>query len=102
MVTVRRALPGDAHELLSLVEALAHYEQLTPPDTGARARLTIDLFGPHPRIEAYLAEVSTTIVGYAFAFESYSSFLALPTLYMEDLFVLPEARSAGAGGKLVG
>jgi GNAT superfamily N-acetyltransferase len=100
MVTVRRAESGDAPELLSLVEALAHYERLPPPDPQARERLARDLFGERPRMEAFLAETPEKIAGYAFVFETYSSFLALPTLYLEDLFVLPEYRSRGAGGAL--
>lgn len=100
MVTVLRAETRHTAPLLRLVEALARYERLPPPDQHAQERLVHDLFGPSPRIEAFLAEASGEIVGYAFVFESYSSFLALPTLYMEDLFVLPEARELGAGSAL--
>jgi len=62
-----------------------------------------DCFGDRPRFEVYLAEVDAeqagapVAVGYAFVFEMYSSFLALPTLYLEDIFVLPEYRGLGAG-----
>jgi GNAT superfamily N-acetyltransferase len=51
----------------------------------------------HPRFDAYLAEIDGVAAGYAFVFETYSSFLALPTLYLEDLFVLPEYRKRKAG-----
>ena len=100
MVTVRSAHADDANALLSLVEALARYEQLPPPDREARERLLRDLFGPRPRMEALLAESDGILCGYAFVFETYSSFLALPTLYLEDIFVLPECRSHGAGRAL--
>jgi GNAT superfamily N-acetyltransferase len=53
--------------------------------------------GEHPRFDAYLAELDERDVGYAFVFETYSSFLALPTLYLEDLFVLPEYRKKKVG-----
>lgn len=96
-VLVRRAEPGDAEEMLRLIVALAEYEKLTPPDEAARRRLVNDAFGERPRFEVFLAEVDGRIVGYAFVFETYSTFLALPTLYLEDLFVMPECRGRKAG-----
>lgn len=94
---VRKARPTDAATLLSLVDALAVYEKLLPPDDEAQSRLIHDLFGKRPRIEAYIGEWDGRGVGYAFVFETYSSFLALPTLYLEDLFVLPEFRNRKVG-----
>jgi GNAT superfamily N-acetyltransferase len=96
-ITVRRAVPADGGVILSLVEALAAYEKLEPPDREAGERLLGDLFSATPRIECYIAEDGRRAVGYAFVLETYSSFLALPTLYLEDLFVLPEARGKKAG-----
>jgi len=96
-ITVRRAAAPDAETFLSLVDALADYEKLDRPTPDARERLTRDAFGPKPRIEAWLAEENGTAIGYAITFESYSSFLALPTLYLEDLFILPEYRKRKAG-----
>jgi GNAT superfamily N-acetyltransferase len=95
--TVRKALPSDGTLILSLVEALAAYEKLTPPDQEARKRLLTDLFSLRPRIDCYIAESDGEPSGYAFVLETYSSFLALPTLYLEDLFVLPECRGKKAG-----
>jgi len=95
--TVRKARPEDAPTLLSLVDALAAYEKLPAPDDTAKSRLINDMFGERPRIEAYIGEWGGRGVGYAFVFETYSSFLALPSLYLEDLFVLPEFRSRKVG-----
>ena len=95
--TVRQATPADAETILTLVDALADYEKLARPDAGARRRLISDMFNERPRINGFLAEYGGKAVGYAFVFETYSSFLALPTLYLEDLFVLPEYRSKKAG-----
>jgi GNAT superfamily N-acetyltransferase len=100
-VTVRRARGEDAETVLELIRALAEYERLEPPDAEACARLIEDGFGERPRFEAYLAEMDGAAVGYAIVFESYSTFLARPTLYLEDLFVRPEARRRGAGGALL-
>ena len=100
-ITVRRAARLDAPRLLSLIDALADYERLERPDAEARARLVADGFERDPpRFEAYLAEQEDATVGYAIVFETYSSFLARPTLYIEDLFVLPEARCHGVGSAL--
>ena len=94
---VRRAVPEDAQAILTLVDALADYEKLARPTAAARERLVRDLFGPKPRLECSLVFLDGYPVGYAFTFETYSSFLALPTLYLEDLFVLTEARGRKAG-----
>jgi GNAT superfamily N-acetyltransferase len=94
---VRPATPADTPAILSLVLGLAEYEKLPPPDVAARERLIRDMFSTPPRIQAFLAEIEGIPAGYAFVFETYSSFLALPTLYLEDLFVLPEFRSRKAG-----
>ncbi len=102
-VSVRRAHAGDADALLALVDALADYEKLPRPDAGARARLIRDGFETAPpRFSVFVAEAENAPapVGYAIYLETYSSFLARPTLYIEDLFVLPDARGSGAGRAL--
>jgi GNAT superfamily N-acetyltransferase len=96
-VRIRKAARTDAQAILKLVRSLAEYEKLPPPDAGANARLINDLFSGSPRIQAYLGEYEGTVGGYALVFETYSSFLALPTLYLEDIFVLPEFRSRKLG-----
>jgi len=103
-ITVRSARREDADALLSLVDALADYESLARPDEAARARLIADGFErTTPRFGTLLAEDGNGhAVGYAFYLETYSSFLAKPTLYIEDLFVLPETRGKGAGSALFG
>jgi GNAT superfamily N-acetyltransferase len=97
---VRAATRSDAESLLALVDALADYEQLPRPGSAARARLAEDAFGAHQRIEVLLALDDGRPVGYALFFETYSSFLALPTMYLEDLFVHPDARGARHGYRL--
>lgn len=92
-----------AASFCQLVVALAEFEKLAPPDAAAQARLVEDALGEKPRIEVWLAFVGdeTAPCGYAIFVETYSSFLALPTLYIEDVFVLPEHRKCGVGGTLL-
>jgi GNAT superfamily N-acetyltransferase len=82
-----------------LIDALADYEKLERPSSAARERLQKDLF-EHNRVQAWLAWVDNKAVGYTIVCETYSSFLALPTLYLEDLFVLPDHRGQGIGARL--
>ncbi len=96
-LVIRPAIPADAETILHLVRGLADYERLPPPDKAARDRLIRDMFSTPPRIQAFLAEYEGVSAGYAFVFETYSSFLAFPTLYLEDLFVLPEYRKKKVG-----
>ena len=100
---LRRAELADAQDLLDLVCELAEYEKLTPPDADAQARLVEDAFGAKPRFEAWLCftEESSRPAGYAILLETYSSFLARPTLYLEDVFVRLEFRKRGIGGALL-
>jgi GNAT superfamily N-acetyltransferase len=100
MPLVRKAIASDEPAILALIDALADYEKLGRPSPEARARLTRDLFGPKPRIECFLAFMDGYPVGYAIILETYSSFLALPTLYLEDLFVLEEYRKRNVGRAL--
>jgi len=107
-IRVRRAERDDASVLMTLIDALATYEKLDPPTAQAQARLIQDGWPEHgaARFASWLAEdiapegAGVAAVGYAITFFAYSSFLARPTLYIEDIFVLPERRRDGAGTAL--
>lgn len=98
--TVRKAVASDEPAILALVDALADYEKLSRPTPAAGVRLMRDMLGPRPRIDCFLAFMDGYPVGYAIVLETYSSFLALPTLYLEDLFILDEYRKRGVGRAL--
>ena len=88
-------------DFISLINALADYERLSRPDVAAIERLHRDALGPQPRFEAALAVNATGVaVGYATWFHTYSTFVAKPTMYLEDLFVREDARESGAGSAL--
>ncbi len=91
----------DIAAFLGLIQALADYEHLAGPDGEALARLTRDALADPPRFRVLLAEAEGRIVGYAVYLWLYSTFLARPTLYVEDIFVLPEDRRNGAGHALM-
>jgi GNAT superfamily N-acetyltransferase len=100
-MTIVPLTPERFDEFVRLLHALADYEHLEPPDAAAIERLRADAFGARPRFEGALAlDDANQAVAYAIWFETYSTFLAKPTMYLEDLFVLEQARGAGAGGKL--
>ncbi len=96
-ITIRKVRRSDGKNFLSLIDALADFEKLRRPSRAARQRLIGDAFGARRRFDAYLALLRGRPVGYAIVFETYSSFLARPTLYLEDIFILPEFRKLGIG-----
>lgn len=100
---LRRARKSDAPALIELITALARFEKLTPPNAAERRRLVEGGFSARPRFESWLAFVTgePKPVAYAIIFETYSSFRARPTLYLEDIFVLPEHRRLGIGSALL-
>jgi len=100
---IRRASSRqDFLNAVELVEQLAFFENLTPPDSVAKERFVVDGFErTPPRFEVWLAEIKNVPVGYALLFETYSTFLCKPTLYLEDIFVLPNHRGRSIGGKLL-
>jgi GNAT superfamily N-acetyltransferase len=98
---IRIARASDVPTILRFIRALAEYEKLAGEVVADEAALRSTLFGPRPAAEVLIAEVEGAAVGFALFFQSYSTFLAKPGLYLEDLFVLPEARSHGVGGALM-
>ncbi|HWO22635.1 MAG TPA: GNAT family N-acetyltransferase [Kofleriaceae bacterium] len=96
-LTIRFAGPGDCAVILGFIRALAEYERLEHEVVADEAQLRATLFGPRPGAEVLLVELGGAPVGFALFFPNYSTFLARPGLYLEDLFVLPSARGRGCG-----
>src|SRR6184192_2478255 len=80
-----------------MIRGLAEYERLAHMVVATEERLRNSLFGPRPAAEVLLAMLNGECVGFALFFPTYSTFLAQPGLYLEDLYVLPEARGREAG-----
>jgi len=87
-------------DFIALVEKLAEYESLDPPDAEARERLLRDGTGDAPRYSGFVGRAGVEAVGYLIYFSSYSSFLARPVMYLEDIFILEEHRRRGYGQAL--
>lgn len=99
--SVRAATPRDLPRLLDFIRELAAFAGCPAPVQATEEKLGRLLFGDGARCEALLADLGGTTVGYAFFFETYSSFLASPCLWLEDLYVVPRARGRGAGSALL-
>jgi GNAT superfamily N-acetyltransferase len=98
---IRSARPEDVPTIARFILALAEYERLAHEVVFTEADLREHLFGPTPRAEVLLAEQEGQPVGFALFFHNFSTFLARPGIYLEDLFVLPEARGRGHGKALL-
>lgn len=107
--TIRPAELRDVAPIVSLIRDLAEFEKLTHLLQVTPEKLRPHLFGEKPVAEAMVAEVpaasvaegGSTVVGFALYFTNFSTFLAQPGLYLEDLFVKPAHRASGIGEAMV-
>jgi len=98
---LRAAELRDVAPIVQLIRELAEFERLTHLLQVTPERLHPHLFGENPVAEAMVAEVQGQVVAFALFFTNFSTFLAQPGLYLEDLFVRPEHRGAGIGEALL-
>jgi GNAT superfamily N-acetyltransferase len=96
-LTIRRGTRRDVPTILALVRGLAEYERLLHECVATPGKLRRDGFGRRPYFHTLICRRRGRPVGFALYFFTYSPVLARPTLYLEDLFVLPEERGRGAG-----
>ena len=100
--TLRAAEKRDLTAIVGLIGELADFEKLTHLLQVTPDKLAPHLFGPKPVAECWVAELAGgEIVAFALTFTNFSTFLARPGLYLEDLYVRPAHRSAGIGKHLL-
>lgn len=100
-IAVREGRPDDVPFVLSCIRALAEFEKLLEHFVGNEEALAEHLFGRAPSCELRIGEIDGERRAYALFFTTYSTFLTKPGLFLEDLFVVPEARGRGLGGALL-
>jgi GNAT superfamily N-acetyltransferase len=100
VIEIRIATKSDVPLLREFICALAEYERLAHECVVTEAKLERTLFGDKPAAEALIAFFDGQPAGFALFFHNYSTFLAQPGLYLEDLFVKPEWRRRGIGQAL--
>jgi GNAT superfamily N-acetyltransferase len=100
-IVIRPATPADVPLILTFIRELAAYEKLAHEVSATETSLHTSLFGARPVVEAVIASLDGVDVGYALFFPNFSTFLAKPGLYLEDLFVRPLARGFGVGRALL-
>jgi GNAT superfamily N-acetyltransferase len=100
-VALRPATRTDIPTILALIRGIAEYERLSHEVEATEPLLREHGFGPRRVFEALLAERDGRAVGFALYFFTFSTFTGRPTLYLEDLFVVPEERRGGIGSRLL-
>jgi GNAT superfamily N-acetyltransferase len=100
-VTIRTAAPADAPVILAFIRELAEYERLLHEVKISVADVEGLIFGPSPRVFCDMAEVGGAAVGFALWFYSVSTFEGRLGVYLEDLYVRPDARGGGVGKALL-
>jgi GNAT superfamily N-acetyltransferase len=101
-VRIRPAEPTDVEPIFSLIVELAEYERARERVVGTPELLDSALFGEDPVAEAAIAELDGEPVGFALWFRTFSTWLCLPGLWLEDLYVSSQHRRAGVGRVLLG
>lgn len=98
---IRRARPGDEAEITAMVYELAEFERAADQCSVTESDMRTALFGPHPTVNGYVAEVDGQIVASALWFLSFSTWEGTAGIYLEDLFVRPAFRRRGLARALL-
>jgi GNAT superfamily N-acetyltransferase len=100
-LSIRPATPADLPLIAQFIRDLADYEKLAHEVRFDEAKLGEKLFGPRPYAEVLIGEIGGSPQGFALFFHNFSTFEGKPGIYLEDLFVRPDARGSGLGKALL-
>lgn len=99
--TIKSAHPTDVPLILSFIKELADYEKLSHEVVATETLLQETLFGEHAKAHVLIGYLNEEPVSFALYFYNFSTFLGRPGIYLEDLFVKPQARGKGIGQKML-
>ena len=98
---IRTATPADVPQMLQFSKDLAVFEREPEAVTATEADLHAGLFGPDRLVEALIAEIDGAAAGFAIFYRTFSTWTGKPGIWLDDLYVQPEARGAGIGTALL-
>ena len=100
-IRIKPATPADAPIILQLIRELAEFERLLHEVQATEDQLREQLFGARPSAEVVIARIDDEVAGFALFFHNFSTFLAKPGIYLEDLYVRQKFRGQGCGEALL-
>ena len=100
-IRIKTATPADTPIILQLICELAEFERLLHEVQATEEQLREQLFGARPGAEVLIARMDDEVAGFALFFHNFSTFLAKPGIYLEDLYVRQKFRGQGCGEALL-
>src|SRR4026208_307054 len=100
-IRIKPATPADAPTILKVIRELAEFERLLDEVQATEEQLREQLFGLRPGAEVVIARMGDEVAGFALFFHNFSTFLAKPGIYLEDLYVRQKFRGQGCGEALL-